>query len=66
MNTQEKNLLTTAQVASMFGFHPGHLRATRSRGTLKIPYIRIGGAIRYRPADVQSFIEANRHEEVSV
>jgi excisionase family DNA binding protein len=66
MQTQEATLLTTTQVASMLGIHPGHLRATRSRGTLNIPFVRIGGAIRYRPADVQSFIEANRHEEVSV
>ena len=66
MNTPEKNLLTTAQVASMLCIHPGHLRATRVRGTLNIPFVRIGGAIRYRTADVQSFIEANRHEEVAV
>lgn len=66
MQTQEPFLLTTTQVASMLGIHPGHLRATRSRGTLNIPFVRIGGAIRYRPADVQAFIEANRHAEVSI
>lgn len=56
------NLLTTNQTAEVLGLHPGHLRASRSRGTIDIPYIKIGKAVRYRPEDVEAFIAANRQE----
>lgn len=62
MNPYHEVLLTTAQVASWLTMNADHLRSARARGALAIPFIRIGRAIRYRPVDVQAFIEANRKE----
>ncbi len=53
-------LLTTEQVANWLGFHPASLRNSRHKKSLGIPFVRIGGAIRYRPEDVEAFIARNR------
>lgn len=53
-------LLKTEQVAELFDWHPGTIRAGRSKKTLKLPFIRIGRSIRYRPEDVDAFLEAHR------
>ena len=60
-NVPVQNLLTTGQLAQLLGVHQGTLRSARSRKTLKLPYVRVGRAIRYRPEDVAAFIEANRN-----
>lgn len=53
-------LLTTDQLAAQLGFHPVTLRTARIKKTLGIPYIRIGGSIRYRLEDVVAFLESHK------
>lgn len=53
-------LLTTQEAAARLGLHPTTLRIARSRKSLDLPFIRIGGAIRYRMEDVEAFIARNR------
>ncbi len=52
-------LLTTEQVADMTGLSRETLAQWRSqrRG---IPYLKVGRAVRYDPADVQAYLEGCR------
>lgn len=52
-------LLTTKEVAAFLRLHPTTLRIARSKKTLALPYVHVGGAIRYRRVDVDAFIAAN-------
>jgi len=58
-NASVTALLNTKQVAHLLGIHPTTLRLARSRQSLALPHVRIGGAIRYRLSDVERFIQAN-------
>lgn len=53
-------LLTTAQAAALLNLHPVSLRTARSKKKLNLPYVRVGGAIRYRREDIEAFIATNR------
>jgi len=53
-------LLTTKEVAALLGLNPTTLRIARSNKSLPLPFVRIGGAIRYVPADVEAYIAQHR------
>ena len=54
-------LLNTKQVAALLGIHPTTLRIARYRQNFtELPWVKIGGAVRYRREDVDHFIHANR------
>lgn len=53
-------MLTTREVAKLLGVHPTTIGAARRSGKIKIPFFRIGGAIRYQIDDVQRFVDAQR------
>lgn len=53
-------LISKQVVAKRFGTsirHIDHLVATR-----RIPFVKVGGLIRFDPADIEAWIEANRVE----
>lgn len=52
---QSTRLLTTEEVAKLLQFTPRHIRNLRDRGDL--PFIQRGRAVRYKPEDVQAFID---------
>lgn len=56
--TELRELLTPDQTAERFGTTPGALRADRHRGR-GLPYVRIGGRIRYRVADIEAYLAEN-------
>jgi excisionase family DNA binding protein len=65
MKTQEGDLMTIAEVAKLCGlrkyaFYHG------DAGTRDIPYIKLGGSIRYRRSDVEKWLERNTHQPVSI
>lgn len=60
-NGSTYTLLTTKQVAELLGLHPATLRIGRSKQTLDLPHVRIGGTVRYRLSDVEAFIQTNVH-----
>lgn len=60
-NTEKDALLSAIDVAQLLNIHPVTLRKARSNGKISLPFIRIGGSIRYREEDVLSFIRANTH-----
>lgn len=53
-------MLSTREVAKLLGVHPTTIGAARRSGKIKIPFFRIGGAIRYQIDDVQRFVDAQR------
>lgn len=53
------HLLDEKQVANLLGLSVQTLRNDRA-GRRRIPYVKMGKAVRYRPEDVQAFIEGNR------
>lgn len=54
-------LRTTEDTAAQLKVHPVFLRKARCNNSLDLPFIRIGGAIRYSQADIDAFLE--RHKE---
>jgi hypothetical protein len=55
-----ERLLKERETADMIGFAANTLAQYRHSGKVKIPYIVIGGAIRYRLSDIESFLESCR------
>ena len=56
-------LLDIEGAARMLGTTVRHLRRLRSEN--RIPYVKLGGKLRFRRADLVGFIEANSHAVVS-
>lgn len=59
--THNTSLLSSAEAAKLLNIHPVTLRKSRNKGTLPLPYIRIGGSVRYREEDILNFISSNTH-----
>ncbi len=65
METQNTTckLLVTKQVADRLGISASTLEKARSTGIGNYPpYIKVGRNVRYRPADVEAWLEKNCHE----
>ncbi len=58
MNEQQPvfNLLTPIQVADILGVSVETLNVWRATKRYKLPYTKIGHLVRYRSADIQTFI----------
>lgn len=53
-----EKLLDQRETAEILGLSPRSLEAWRVQGA-KIPFLRVGGRIRYRESDIQAFLDAN-------
>jgi excisionase family DNA binding protein len=51
-------LLDTQEAAKRLGVTPGTLMVWRSTKRYPLSYVRIGRNVRYRPADLEKFLEA--------
>lgn len=56
----QSKLLTNDQAAEYLGIRPDTLPVWRCRNSPSIPFIKIGKLVKYRPADLDEFIEAHR------
>jgi excisionase family DNA binding protein len=52
-------LLTTHQLAERWGFKDQTLRVWRSTGRNLLPFVKVGGAVRYRLSDVEKYLNDN-------
>ena len=52
-----QSLIPPDQAAQTLGISPGTLQVWRSTGRYKLPFVKVGGRVMYRPEDVQAFIE---------
>lgn len=50
-------LLKPEQVARQLAISENTLSSWRSTKRQPLPYVKVGGAVRYRPADVAAFVE---------
>ena len=57
-------LLTEVEVAAALSVSVATLRSWRTRGG-KVPFVRIGAAVRYRPADVEAYISGHTYLSTS-
>lgn len=53
------DLMTTSQVAKRLGVEEETLINWRYKGRTDLPFVRVGRLVRYRPEDVEQFIERN-------
>ena len=53
-----EKLLTADEVSDILGITPTTLSVWRSTKRYQLPWVKVGGRIRYRLIDVQKFIES--------
>jgi len=56
-------LLDTFQAAKFLGLRPCTLADWRRKGKHNLPYIRIGGRVRYRIDDLQAWIDKHYEDQ---
>ena len=61
MRTQAGDLMTIADLAKLTGLAIHTIRAGGG-GTRDLPFLKLGGAIRYRRQDVEHWLESKTHE----
>lgn len=65
-NSESEDLLTPEDVSKALKVPMKTLSNWRSTNRVQgLQFVRIGNAVRYRPADVKSFIEANLKQTAS-
>ena len=57
-NADTSSLLNTSQAADYIGLSASTLSKDRVNPVLKIPYCKLGAAVRYRRSDLDNWIEA--------
>ncbi len=62
--TNATRLLTQRQLAEMLGVTPRSLERWRETGDGP-PFLRVGGLVRYTPADVSGWLETRRRTSTS-
>ena len=65
MPSNHDPLVTRPEATKYLGLKPGTLEAWASRGTVNLPVIKLGRAVRYRKSDLDRFIESNRSTATS-
>jgi hypothetical protein len=55
----DTNLLDTIEAGAYMRTPPKTLVTWRCTGRVKLPYVKIGGNVRYRKSDLDAFIAAN-------
>ncbi|WP_342616579.1 helix-turn-helix domain-containing protein [Rhodoferax sp. GW822-FHT02A01] len=58
-SNSDHSLLTPSECAHQIRVEESTLSFWRSKKSVHLPYVRIGGRIRYRQRDVEQFIERN-------
>ena len=53
----QKELLTTAEAANFLALKPASLTTWRCTGAVRLPFVKIGGAVRYRRRDLERYLE---------
>jgi predicted DNA-binding transcriptional regulator AlpA len=59
-------LLDTRQAAEFLGMAPDTLTIWRCTGRVQLPYMKIGGSVRYTEEDLLAFVESRKVHPVAV
>jgi excisionase family DNA binding protein len=57
----ELDLLTPDEASSLLKVPKGTLSVWRATNRVRLPFIKVGNAVRYRRADLAAFVQANVH-----
>lgn len=61
-NIIDDGLVPASEAASILGLkNPNTLAVWRSTGRNQLPFVKVGGAIRYRRSDLTAWLEARTH-----
>lgn len=60
MQDSDDRMMTRREAAAYLGLRPATLEAWASRGSVNLPFSKLGRLVRYRKRDLDRFIEANR------
>lgn len=60
VQSNDDRMMTRVEAAAYLGLRPATLEAWASRGSVNLPFSKLGRLVRYRKRDLDSFIEANR------
>ncbi|MGX5174922.1 helix-turn-helix domain-containing protein [Aliikangiella sp. IMCC44653] len=52
-------LVSSDEAAKILKLRPATLSQMRWRGDMRIPYVKLGKAVRYKLADIEAFINKN-------
>ena len=63
---QQQRLLAENEAAKYLGINPGTLSVWRSSGRYHIPYIKVGGRVRYRLSDLEEWLESRTTDKAGV
>ena len=66
MSTNIPLLLTSDELAVYLKLHPETLNTGRRSGAINIPFLKIGGSIRYREEDVRHFLETQTSNKEAI
>ncbi len=59
-----ERLLTDREAEALLNVHRGYLPKDRV-GPARIPFVKIGRSVRYRPADIRAFIDGSVRKSTS-
>lgn len=58
------DLVDSRTAASILGLkNPNTLAVWRSTGRYKLPFVKVGGLVRYRRADLHAWLQARTHSD---
>lgn len=63
---QTHEMLNTEQAADYLGLESHTLEVWRCTGRYGLPFFKVGGCVRYRKADLEEWLAAQRRGEVAV
>lgn len=58
----ETDLINEKTAAAILGVSPGTLSVWRSTGRYRIPFIKVGRLVRYRPSVLHAWLESRTRE----
>lgn len=60
MQINDDRMMTRSEAAAYLGLRPATLEAWASRGSVNLPFSKLGRLVRYRKRDLDRFIDSNR------
>ena len=60
MDILNNKLLTPQQASERLGVAAQTLQLWRTTGRYDLPYVKVGSNVRYKPEDIDAFIESRR------
>ena len=57
---QKQKLMNSREAAELLGVRPDTLSVWRCTKAVQIPYIKVGKLVKYRPQDLEAYLEQQR------